>query len=210
VTTPQHKRIRSKDFMIALQENGSVNVMSRNSKMKPNFPVVLEDRLTDNLFFETGNTFEQSKIVTLTTGGQLTRISFTGKIKNKLQLYKPNKETIFKIIPNASNRNFIIARQDLNRVSILDYEGNLLFDKDYLSQEEMAIQYYQFSTEKEIIAITDLIQQFTYFYTMDGTLINQQPIESAGEIATLFYAKENALHIYKCNGSTFEILKLNF
>ncbi|GAB3340078.1 hypothetical protein GCM10027429_27220 [Marivirga atlantica] len=209
-TTPEHIRIRSKDFMVALQESGNVNVMSRNSRMKPNFPVRLDDRLTDNLFFELGNTFEQSNIVTLTAGGQLTKVSFEGKIKDKVQMYKPNKETIFKIIPNATERNYIIARQDLNRVSILDYHGELLFDKDYLSQQEMAIQYYQFSTEKEIIVITDLAQQFTYFYTMDGTLINQQPIESDHEVAVIYYSKENTIHIYKCIDNNFEILKLKF
>ncbi len=209
-TTPEHIRIRSKDFMVALQENGNVNVMSRNSKMKPYFPVQIDDRLTDNLFFELGNDFDKSNIVTLTAGGQLTRLSFEGKIVDKVQMYKPNKETIFKIIPNASERNFIIARQDLNRVSILNYKGDLLFDKDYLSQQEMAIQYYQFSAEKEIIVITDLIQQFTYFYTMEGTLINQQPVESAHEVATIYYTKENALHIYKCIDNKFEIIKLKF
>lgn len=207
---PQHIRIRSKDFMVALQQNGNVNVMSRNGQMKPNFPVGLDDRLTDNLYFELGNTYEQSRIVTLTSGGKLVSISFNGKIEDQVQMYKPTKETIFKIIPEASNRNYIIARQDLNRVSILNAKGELIFDKDYLSQQEMYIQYYRFATEKELIAITDLAQQFTYLYTMDGTLINNQPIESDAKLGIIYYAKDNAIHIYKNNESTFQVLKLNF
>jgi hypothetical protein len=210
VTMPQHIRIRSKDFMVALQQNGEVNVMSRNGDMKPNFPVGLDDRLTNNLFFEIGNTFEKSRIVTLTTGGKLVKVSFTGKIEHQVQMYKPTKETIFKIIPDAINRHYIIARQDLNRVSILNAKGELLFDKDYISQKEMRIQYYQFTENKELIAITDIAQQFTYLYTMDGTLINSQPIESDHEVAIIYYSKENAIHIYKNYESTFEILKLKF
>ncbi len=207
---PEHIRIRSKDFMVVLQENGTVNVMSRNGEMKPNFPVKIEDRLSDNLFFEVGNSFEKSYLVTLTNGGELVKLSFTGQVDAKTQLYKPTKETIFKIIPDATDRTYLLARQDLNRVSILNNKGELLFDKDYLSREEMDIQFYQFAAEKELIAITDKIQEFTYIYTKDGTLINSQPIESNSEVAMIYYGKDNSIHIYKCHNNTFSILKFNF
>lgn len=207
---PEHIRIRSKDFMVALQENGTVNVMSRNGEMKPNFPIKIEDRLSDNLFFEVGNSFEKSYLVTLTNGGELVKLSFTGKVDAKSQLYKPTKETIFKIIPDATGRTYLLARQDLNRVSMLNGKGELMFDKDYLSREEMGIQYYQFAAEKELIAITDKVQEFTYIYTKDGTLINSQPIESNNEVAMIYYGKDNSIHIYKCHNNTFSILKFNF
>ena len=206
---PEHIRIRSKDFMVALQKNGLINVMSRNSQMKPNFPIDLSDRLTENLFFETGNDFDQSKIVTLTSEGKLVKASFNGEITQQNQLYKPTKETIFKIIPDASKRKYILARQDKNRVSILNAKGDLLFDKDYISQEEMAIQYYQFAADKEIVIITDKVQQFSYIYTLDGTLINSQPIESDHEVAAIYYSSENAIHIYKNHLNTFSIIKIN-
>ncbi len=207
---PEHIRIRSKDFMVALQENGTINVMSRNGEMKPNFPIKIEDRLSDNLFFEVGNSFEKSYLVTLTNGGELVKLSFAGKVESKTQLYKPTKETIFKIIPDATGRTFLLARQDLNRVSMLNSNGELLFDKDYLSREEMDIQYYQFAAEKELIAITDKVQEFTYIYTKDGTLINSQPIESNNQVAMIYYGKDNSIHIYKCHNNTFSILKFNF
>lgn len=207
---PQHIRIRSKDFMVILQEDGTVNVTSRNGEMKPKFPIKINDRLSDNLYFEIGNSFESSNLVTLTDGGVLTKISFTGEVKSKEQLYMPNKETIFKIIKNVSERNYLLARQDLNRVSLLKPSGEMLFEKDYISQDEMEIQYYELAPNKEIIAVTDKMQAFTYLYTKEGQLINQQPIESTAKIAMLYYNKDNEVHVYKCNGKTFTILKFNY
>lgn len=204
---PEHIRIRSKDFMVVLQENGTVKVMSRNGEMKPNFPININDRLSNNLFFEVGNSFESSYLVTITNGGALTKISFTGQIKDKEQLYMPNKETIFKIVKNASERSYLLARQDLSRVSLLKPNGEMMFEKDYINQEEMEIQYYELTPNKEIIAITDKKQSFTYLYTSEGKLINQQPIESLGIIAMMYYNKDNEVHVYKCHGSTFSILK---
>ncbi len=209
-SVPEHIRIRSKDFMVILQENGTVNVMSRNGEMKPNFPVKLEDRLSANLFFDVGNSFDKSYLVTLTNGGKLVKLSFTGEIEEQSQLYMPTKETIFKIIPDATNRTFLLARQDLNRVSLLKSNGELLFEKDYLNRDEMDIQYYQFAAEKEIIAITDKVQEFTYIYTTDGTLINNQPIESSNEVAMIYFRQDDSIHIYKCHENTFSILKFNF
>jgi hypothetical protein len=204
---PEHIRIRSKDFMVVLQENGTVKVMSRNGEMKPNFPIKINDRLSDNLFFEVGNSFESSYLVTITNGGALVKISFTGQIKEQEQLYMPNKETLFKIVKNASERSYILARQDLNRVSLLKPSGELMFEKDYINQDEMEIQYYELAPNKEIIAVTDKKQAFTYLYRNDGQLINQQPIESLDKIAMIYYNKDDEVHVYKCHKNTFSILK---
>ncbi|WP_375578352.1 hypothetical protein ABWH96_15130 [Marivirga tractuosa] len=206
---PEHIRIRSKDFMVVLQENGTVKVMSRNGEMKPNFPININDRLSDNLFFEIGNSFETSYLVTITNGGAIVKTSFTGQIKEKEQLYMPNKETLFKIVKNASERSYILARQDLSRVSLLKPSGEMMFEKDYINQDEMEIQYYELAPNKEIIAVTDKKQAFTYLYTSEGKLINQQPIESIDEIAMIYYNKDNEVHVYKCHENTFSILKFN-
>jgi hypothetical protein len=206
---PEHIRIRSKDFMVVLQENGTVNVMSRNGEMKPNFPINIKDRLSNNLFFEVGNSFESSNLVSITNGGALVKISFTGQLEEKEQLYMPNKETLFKIIKNASERSYLLARQDLSRVSLLKPNGEMMFEKDYINQDEMEIQYYEMTPNKEIIAITDKKQAFTYLYTSEGNLINQQPIESLGEIAMIYYNKNNEVHVYKCHENIFSILKFN-
>jgi len=204
---PQHIRIRSKDFMVVLQENGMVKVMSRSGEMKPNFPININDRLSDNLFFEIGNNFETSYLVTITNGGALVKTSFTGQIKEKEQLYMPNKETLFKIVKNASERSYILARQDLSRVSLLKPSGEMMFEKDYINQDEMEIQYYELAPNKEIIAVTDKKQAFTYLYTNEGQLINQQPIESISEIALIYYNRDNEVHVYKCHENIFSILK---
>jgi hypothetical protein len=87
--------------------------------------------------------------------------------------------------------------------------GELMFEKDYINQDEMEIQYYELAPNKEVIAVTDKKQAFTYLYTSEGQLINQQPIESKDEIAVIYYNKNNEVHVYKCHENTFSILKFN-
>jgi hypothetical protein len=209
-TIPQHIRVRSKDFMIAMQENGMVNLMNRRGEMKPGFPLNINDRISNNLFFEVGNNFDQTNLVTITQGGEVAKVSFTGKISAKQQLYKPTKETTFKLVPDALQRTYIIGRQDLNRVSILDREGKLLFDKDYLSQEDMKVQYYNFGVSKEIIVITDSVQGFSYIYDTSGNLVNRQPLESEHEVGVLYYESDSKFLIYSCYQNTFRIVSFEY
>jgi hypothetical protein len=197
-SVPRHMRIRARDFMFAVQAEGKIHLMNRRGETQKGFPLKVGDRIETNLFVEVGSTVENSQMVTITEGGELLKVGFDGKIINKQQLYKPTARTNFQLIEDGSRRTFIIIRQEMNRVSVLNKEGIQRFDKDFLTDEQMKVQYYHFGTNNEIIAITDEKQEFTYLYNANGELIYYQPLESSFPIAMLHFETENKFFVYKC------------
>ena len=80
-------------------------------------------------------------------------------------------------------RNYLIAQQELNRISMINRQGQVLFEKDYITSNEMDIQYYRFGRGVEIVAVTDPLQGLTYLYDGTGAFINFQPLSSSNKIA---------------------------
>lgn len=193
---PAHMRVRARDIIYAVEENGVVKAMTRKGEMYPGFPVSLEDKIGSPLFREIGSDFAKTKFTAVTINGMILQLNMKGEILKREQLYKPSANTTFKLIESSEGRSFLILRQDLRRVAILNRKGEVLFDKDYLSSEEMAVQYFHFGSENEFVVVTDAAQDFTYLYDMRGTLINEQPIESSHEIGLCYSESDAKYNLY--------------
>lgn len=193
---PGHFRVRGKDFIYAVQENGVVNILNRRGEMVDGFPLKLDDKVSSPLFIDIGADIKHTKLTALTASGKLVSFGLDGKIVNQEQLYKPSAYTVFQLIPESSKRNYIILRQDFRRVAILNRKGEVLFEKDYLSDEKMKTQYYYFGSEKQVVAITDTVQDFTYLYDMAGNLINEMPLESGDEVGLMYSESSNSFKVY--------------
>lgn len=204
-SAPGHLRVRGKDFIYAVQENGVVKVMTRRGEMYPGFPLRLEDKIKSPLFIEIGANTAQTKLTTITENGLLVQFNLEGKVLSREQLYKPSAVTTFRLVPGTLNRGYVILRQDMRRVAVLGRKGEVMFEKDYLSSEEMKAQYYYYGAENIKIAITDPIQSFTYIYDITGNLISGQPIESDDEIGLLYYEGNNNFRLYSVYGRKFSL-----
>lgn len=203
---PFHVRIRGKDYIVVVQKRGIVHLFSRRGEYYPNFPINLEERISGRIFLQKGSDMAGSILTLVTENGQLIKINLEGKIITKENLYRPTRESKFYVVPEAQNKSFIIVREGLNRVSILNEKGDRRFEKDYLSIDPLKIQYYNFGLGKEIIAITDQEQQFTYLYNESGDLINNRPINSAEPVAILYFNSTKQFHIFKIYNNTLSSL----
>ena len=203
-TAPRHIRVRGRDCIIAVQENGVVNVMNRRGEMRDGFPVELGERTRSPLFVEIGSDFKQTIFNAVTSGGRVVRFNLLGEILNQNQLYKPAKESSYHLIPDVREKKFIIAQQDLNRLSLLDQEGKTILEKDYLSSGQLRVQYYDFSADLKLYAISDPDQEFTYIYDKDGELVNYQPAESAFPISVIYSHRK--FNVYTCYDKYLRVL----
>ena len=209
VSAPVHLRVRGKDCIVAVQENGLINILNRRGKLYPGFPVDVKGDINSPLFIEIGTDFDNTYFTAITQNGELVRFNLNGSILDKKQFYKPTRETLFGLSSDALSKDYVIYRQTGNRLGILDRDENLILEKDYLTPGKLQIQYYYFSSGNKVFAVTDSEQQFTYLYDQDGKLINDQPIESSQEIGLIYFEKLDKYQVYSIYAQQFSLRSFN-
>ncbi|MBL3658565.1 DUF3352 domain-containing protein [Fulvivirga sediminis] len=204
-TAPFHVRVRGRDCIVAIQQDGNVNVMNRRGEMMKGFPLKLGVRFDTKPFLQYGSDFSKTVLTLLSREGKLIQINLEGKVLKSDQLYQPTKQTSFQLVQDALSKTYLIVRQDLGRVVLINADGEEILSKDYLSSGELKVQFYNFSPDNKIYAITDQQQGFTYIYDQKGELVNAQPLDSEYEIATLFFENNNKYQVYSISDNSFII-----
>ncbi|WKN44435.1 hypothetical protein [Tunicatimonas pelagia] len=199
---PQHIRVRGKDCIVALLENGLLYLLNRRGEAYPGFPVELGQACENPLSIKIGNNFSDSELTTVTESGELISLNLVGTLLKREQLLRPSSNTHFLLCPDRLGKDYIIVRQDEQRLSVLDKTGRVWFEQSYftpgaLSRDELSVQYYNFGTDNQVVAISDKVQEFTYLFDQQGKLFNNRPIESRGEIALLYSEARNQYQLYR-------------
>lgn len=205
-----HRRIRSRDRMVAVEKKGILNVISRTGQMSKGFPIDLKANSNSPVFVSAGSSFENSTLTTITDEGEIVSVNFLGQILKREQLYKPTTDTRFSTLPDALGQSYVFIRNSANRLAVIDPAGEVLFEKDYLSSDNLIWQYYNFGGGKEIILVLDKGQEFAYLYNRSGQLINYQPIEVSQEVSLLYFSTEDEYRLFKVFGNQFSILEFNY
>jgi len=203
---PFHLRIKGGDCIIALQENGRLNVIKRRGNMYKGFPVEFDAGFSSPVFVETGNDFGSTKLITISKNGEIIKVNLRGKILEKTQLYKPVKESTYRLVPDALSKDFIIVRQDYNALSFLDKKGNTIFEQNFITSGDLEVQYYNFSTDNKIFIITDLEQEFSYIFNKEGELFNLEPMESSDQVALIYSSKRKEYTFYKVFDNNYYVI----
>lgn len=203
---PFHIRVRGRDCIVAVQQDGIVNIMNRRGEMLPGFPLNLDARINTMPFVNIGSDFDKTIFTLISKEGRLIKFNLKGTVTSTEQLYKPTKETTFEMVPDALGKTYIIVRQDMSRLVLLTPDHNEILAKDYLSSDQLYVQYYDLGSDHKIYAITDKTQDFTYLYDRDGKLISSQPFTSEQEIALMYFNSTGKYQIYVVAGDTFKIL----
>ncbi|CAN5602114.1 hypothetical protein BH23BAC1_BH23BAC1_09240 [soil metagenome] len=203
---PSHLRIRGKDCIISLQENGFLHVMNRRGELYHGFPVDLQGIYKNPVFIETGPTFAQTILTTISDKGEFIKLNLEGKLIRREQLYRPSKETKFTLCIDEFKKDYIIARQEQGILTLLDKRGEVILEKDYITSGILDIQYFNTGFEKQIYAVTDKIQEFTYLYDHSGTLINFRPIESGHEVELTYSEPGEKYEVMANYDSKFSVI----
>ncbi|MBL6448197.1 hypothetical protein JMN32_17895 [Fulvivirga sp. 29W222] len=205
-SAPFHIRVRGKDCMVAIQQDGIVNAMNRRGEMMPGFPLQLDARIKTSPFINMGSDLDKTVITILSREGRLIHFNLNGKVLSTEQLYKPTKDTRFQLIPDALGKHYIISRQDMARLVLLAPDNEEILAKDYLSSDHLNVQYYDLSSDHKIYAVTDVTQSFTYIYNKEGQLVNSRPFDSEQEIALIYFDSTKKYHVYTISGDTFKLI----
>ena len=200
VAGPTHVRVAGRDAFVALHQR-SLDLINRRGNSFPGFPMSLDFNLVNNYYVEPAGSFEASQIKVLSTTGEIIGISMTGGILSRDQLYKPDAETQFELIPDVLGNSFVIVRRSLTNWEVLDHEGQLLFDKSYLSRlENASIRFYRFGGVHSILSVYDQDTGNISLFGMDGQPVTSSPIKSDAIPGILFFENQNAYELYLTEG----------
>ncbi|MEQ8338838.1 MAG: hypothetical protein RIA62_15875 [Cyclobacteriaceae bacterium] len=207
ITSPlRHIRVSGRDFMVALQQNGSITFKTRRAENYPGFPIKTETNTSSDFNVNRGNNFTSTYFSTVTGSGELFEVNFSGKVTKREQLYRPTTDTKFSVVNDITGDGFLILRNTDRRYEVLDEDGNVLFEKDYFSKSPMLIQYYKLGGSVEWIAFVDATDQNLYIYNRSGQLITGGPLRSGVPISVLQF--ENYYEIYLAEDNQLSVIRV--
>ncbi len=130
---PKHIRVRGKDCIVALLKNGLLYLLNRRGEAYPGFPVELGQACENPLFVNIDNTFADSELTTVTESGEVISLNLEGTLLKREQLLRTSANTHFLLCPDRLEKDFVIVRQDEQRLSVLDKDGRVWFEQSYFT-----------------------------------------------------------------------------
>ncbi len=205
-----HVRVRGKDRVIVAQQNGNIDLRNRRGEAQPGFPIDLGFNIVNTIHFTVGSTFESARFTTISADGMMISFDLNGKLYAQTQLDQPTNSSTFSLINNAAKNDFVIVRQDLNRLVFLAKDGEVIFEKDYQTNSQKDVQYYSLGVDKQLYIVRDLDSQKIYLYNKSGTLINSANLLSDYPVSVIYRKSQSKCYIYTSIGQSVEVNYFTF
>lgn len=192
---PSHVRV-DKDYFIALQEKGILHVLNRRGQPFPGFPLHIGEPVHNPLVIQKAKQAANTKLVVLTDTGKLHTYNLKGVLQRTIQLDQTKPGAKFTLISDqVDKQRYVIFQQDIDKLRVLDEQGQLLFEKPCEADQTLMGQYYNDGSYK-FYGITDPEKNKTYLYNQVGKLIHA-PFDNSGYPIQLFWtAASHRLIVY--------------
>ncbi len=208
IGAPFHYRVPGKgDFMVTLTEKGNLQLFNRRGERQSGSSVKLGESFNSPLVVKRDPRSRSSLLVGITSNGEIIHANFSGEITYRNQLIKNDRDSQFLLIPDQKGNDFIFISKQFNEVSVLDRAEKVLFNTR-VSDENLIYQYFDFGSNRQMIAITDLNQEFCYLYDMKGSLLTTMPLESTGPIHIVHQPGKGQYLIHTVSGRSLTVFQL--
>ncbi|MHA7877829.1 MAG: hypothetical protein ACX93T_02800 [Bacteroidota bacterium] len=210
IDTPMHIRVQGKDYFLALQKDGVLQALNRQGQSYAGFPVKLQTHTRHPLLVQPGNTPEATSLIVLTDAGQCMRLNLAGDVQEVIQLACPTNACIFDLCSNqAMGYQYVITRQDGDKLAIMNEKGDLRFELPQDVQNPL-LQYYHFDDCHQCYVITDKDKKRTYIYDHTGRLLQDMPWHNSHAVSLHFSESDKALHVYVGSNTSLEKYVLSY
>jgi len=207
LTPPRHHRIRGKDFILAIRKDGLIHLYNRRGEMMKNFPLDIKGTPMGDYFLEMGSAIANSYFVLITRDGYRVRFNPEGRIQSRETLLRAYVGSQFSLISEKSNKSYLIAQHDSRQFIISDASGKKILTNDYVSLRDGDVKYYHYGGGKSFISLTDRIQELSYVFDGNGTLLTNPPLESTA--VDLRMANSDQSYVFFIHDKTLTIQPLN-
>lgn len=204
---PFHLRVRSRDVFVSISERGEVIATNRRGQSIPGFPLDLDTGIGGDIFYQLQAGFDKTILTVVSDEGEIIKFNLEGNIVSRQQLYKPARDTKFWMVKENLGRSFVIVRQDLNRLAIVDADDKVMMEKDYFSAEDIRVQYYDFGADKELIIVINAEPGEALIYDGTGNL-KSVGIKSNFPVSVLYYESKEMFNIYTALGDSLFVYSI--
>ncbi len=178
VCAPQHHRIRGKDYILAVREDGMVHLMNRRGEPMPNFPLNLNARPSGQYFLEIGKGAADTFFVIVTRDGFRIKFNLEGKIQSREILLKNAIDAQFTLVREKDFKNYCVVRREAKYLTVFDENLKEILVSDFIGNNPVDVSYVDFGSGKVVYVITDLSQDLSFIYDGQGKLQTTMPLES--------------------------------
>ena len=176
---PFHARVQGKgDFLVALGASGKLYLFNRKGEPQAGSPVILPEGIASPLVLKKTS---PPTLQTITAGGEVIEISFSGEILKKTQVQKTNRDDKFRELLDQKGNATLLVLEQFNKIQLFDNQQVLLMTLP-LKRDQILLGYFDFGSSRKIIAVTDQEQGLGYLYDLKGNLLISTPLQSEGEI----------------------------
>ncbi len=204
-TTPRHIRVPGKgDFMVAQSVAGKVHLLNRRGEKQTGSPLNLGRDFVNPINITSGRGGNVLKIAAISTIGELIHANFNGEITYRSQLEKAERDDEFQLIADQSGLSEVILSKQYSKTIILDDQENKLFVLP-ISGKHLWFGYYDFGSNRRILAVSDPEQGFGYLYDLKGNMLTTTPLESEGAIQISHQPTQNQYVIRTVSGSRISV-----
>jgi hypothetical protein len=182
IAPPTHIRVPGKgDVLLAQTEAGKFHLFSRRGEKLASSPFSLGGNFNSPMLFKYDPSSKRGYLVGITSIGEIINSDLEGQIYYRNQLIKEDKDLDFQLVQNPNQTGFVFVSRQYNQVTVLDSSERPLFTVKH-SDKNLIYQYFDFGSNRQIFALTDLEQEFCYLYDLQGKLMTATPLESKGKI----------------------------
>jgi len=175
----RHYRIRGKDYVIAIREDGNVYLMNRRGELLKGFPLNLNARPAGEYYLESGNSLQTTYFVLVSRDGFRIKFTTDGKIHSRETLLKNTVDAQFSLVNEKDSKSYLVLRQEPKQLTLFDDNLKQVIASDFLGNNSANVQYLDFGAGKIYVAITDNVQDLSFVYDSQGGLLTQVPVESS-------------------------------
>lgn len=197
---PQLVRVGAKKLVLTVLENGYVYALSEAGETYPGFPFSAGGAIRSGVFGKAGANLRKSEFTLVTQGGEVITFNLAGVIMRRHQLARPDRNARFTLVPENNNKSYLIARQSLGRVTLLNPEFRLLLERNFFTSSPKIVQYYLFGGDRIVYVITETGPAKTYLFDGKAQPIGNQVIENRNPVSLFYHEVTDQYQLYKVFG----------
>lgn len=201
-----HVRVRGKDRILIPLSNGVVHFNNRRGEEVEGFPLDIGVSIANDFFVKLGESFDDTQFITVSQDGLVVQFTMTGKMLSRNQLFKESSQSKFEILIEKQGKDYVFIRNDLNRMSVLSSDGNVLFEKDFPVTSIRKVQYYNFGSDRQLYVVKN--DNTIYLYNQNGKLLTNTLLTSEFPVSLVYFSNENICQLYLTHENTVEIKKI--